>query len=141
LLPGPTAVESFLCRQRCAQLIKWPHLLQVDWLITWKYTTHPWPFSESKFNLKSDRVNLLAPVSPIECLFYLTNVLPIQYKLGPERLGNSNVLQLLVIHLFATVWLENPFRATRVGRSESMLLFYIISYVGVSRLKHYPVNL
>ena len=23
--------------------------------------THPWPFSKSKFNLKSDRVNLVAP--------------------------------------------------------------------------------
>ena len=120
LAPWTHCGEFFLCKQRCAQLIKWPHLLRVDWLITWKYTTHPWPFSKSKFNLKSDRVNIVAPASPIECLFYLTNVRPIQYKLGPERLGNSNVLQLLVIHLFATVWLENPFRATRVGRSESM---------------------
>ena len=30
--------------------------------------THLWPFSKSKFNLKSDRVNLVAPASPIECL-------------------------------------------------------------------------
>jgi len=29
--------------------------------------THPWSFSKSKFNLKSDRVNLVAPASPIEC--------------------------------------------------------------------------
>ena len=55
--------------------------------------TNLWPFSKSKFNLKSDRVNLVAPPSPIECLLYLPNVGAIQYKLGPEmltRLGNSN---------------------------------------------------
>ena len=33
--------------------------------------THLWPFSKSKFHLKSDRVNLVAPASPIECLLYL----------------------------------------------------------------------
>ena len=51
-------------------------------------------FSKSKFNLKSDSVNLVAPASPIEFLLYLSNVQTIQYKLGPERLtrlGNSNV--------------------------------------------------
>ena len=61
--------------------------------------THLGPFSKSKFNLKSDRVNLVAPASPIECLLHLPNVLAIQYKLGLERLtllGNSNVLRLLV---------------------------------------------
>ena len=61
--------------------------------------THPWPLSKSKFNLKSDRVNLVAPASPIDCLLYLPNVRAIQYKLGPERLtrlGNSNVLRLPV---------------------------------------------
>ena len=61
--------------------------------------THPWPFSKSKFNLKSDSINLVAPASPIECLLYLPNVRAIQYKLGPGRLtrvGNSNVLRLLV---------------------------------------------
>ena len=66
--------------------MRWTHLF-----------THPWPFSKSKFNLKSDRVNLVAPASPIECLLYLPNVRAIQYKLGPERLtwfGNSNVLRL-----------------------------------------------
>ena len=55
---------------------------------------HLWPLSKSKFNLKSDRVNLVAPASPIECLLYSPNVLAVQYKLGPERLirlGNSNV--------------------------------------------------
>ena len=59
-----------------------------------------WPFSNSKFNLKSDRVNLVASASPIECLLYLHNVRAIQYKLGPERLtrlGNSNILRLPVI--------------------------------------------
>ena len=61
--------------------------------------THLCPFNKSKFNLKSDRVNLPAPVSPIKCLVYLTNVRAIQYKLGPERLtrlGNSNLLRLPV---------------------------------------------
>ena len=59
--------------------------------------THLWPFSKSKLNLKSDRVNLVAPASPIECLLYLPNIRAIQYKLGPERLtrlGNSNVLPM-----------------------------------------------
>ena len=58
-------------------------------------------FSKSKINPKSDRVNLVAPAIPIECLLYLPNVRAIQYKLGPERLsrlGNSNVLRLPVIH-------------------------------------------
>ena len=65
--------------------------------------THPWPFSKSKFNLKSDRVNLFAPASPIKCLLYLTNVLVIQHKLGPERLTrleNSNVLRLPVVWIY-----------------------------------------
>ena len=60
---------------------------------------HLWPFSKSKFNLKSDRVNLVAAVSPIEYLLYLPNVWAIQYKLGPDglpRLGNHNALQLPV---------------------------------------------
>ena len=55
--------------------------------------------SKSKFNLKSNRVNYVAPASPIECLLYLPNVWAIQYKLGTERLtrlGNSNVLRLPV---------------------------------------------
>ena len=51
-----------------------------------KYHTHLWPFSKRKFNLKSDRVNLVARASPIECLLFLANVWAIQYKLGPERL-------------------------------------------------------
>ena len=45
----------------------------------------------------SNRVNLVAPASPIECLPYLPNVPAIQYKLGPVSLtllGNSNVLRL-----------------------------------------------
>ena len=57
------------------------------------------PCSKSKFNQKSDRVNLVAPASPIECLLYLPNVRAIQYKLRPERLtrlGNSDVLRLPV---------------------------------------------
>ena len=61
--------------------------------------THLWPFSKSKFYLKSDHVNLVAPASPIECMLHLPNVWVIQYNLGPERLtrlGNSNVLRLPV---------------------------------------------
>ena len=64
--------------------------------------THLWPFSKSKFNLKSECVNL-APACLIECLLYLPNVRAIQYKLGPERLtrlGYSNELRwpLLPLH-------------------------------------------
>ena len=67
-------------------------------------TAHPWPSSKSKFNLKSDRVNIVAPASPIECLLYLPNDRAIQYKLGPERLtrlGYSNLLRLAVRILFS----------------------------------------
>ena len=74
-------------------------LLTKDETIQRRLYTHPWPFSKNKFNLKSDRVNLVAPTSPIECLLYLPNVRAIQYKLGPERLtrlGNQNVLRLPV---------------------------------------------
>ena len=54
-------------------------------------------FSSRTSDLKSDRVHLGEPASPIECQLYLPNVRAIQYKLGPERLtrlGNSNVLGL-----------------------------------------------
>ena len=54
------------------------------------------PFGKSKFNLKSDRINLVA-LAPV---LYLPNIRAIQYKLGPERLtrlGNLNVLRLPVI--------------------------------------------
>ena len=64
--------------------------------------THPWPFSKNKFNLNSNRVNIVAPASPFTCLLYLPNVRAMQYKLGPEkltRLGNSNVLRLPVISI------------------------------------------
>ena len=47
----------------------------------------------------SDRVNLVAPASPIDCLLHLPNVRAMHYKLGPERLTrlrNSNVLWLPV---------------------------------------------
>ena len=53
--------------------------------------THPWPFSKSKFNLKSDCVNLVAPASSIECLRYLPNVRSILYKLGPENWPGSEI--------------------------------------------------
>jgi len=75
--------------------------------LTRKYQTPRTSERSVKVNstLKSDRVNLVAPASPIECLLYLRNVRAIQYKLGPEKLtwlGNSNVLQLPVTlkHLF-----------------------------------------
>ena len=73
-------------------------------------TTHLWPFSRSKFNLMSDRVNLVAPGSPIECLLYLLNFRAIQYKLGVERLTrlrNSNVLRLHVQRLYPSlpIWI------------------------------------
>jgi len=40
---------------------------------------HLWPSSKSKFNLKSNRVNLVASASAIECLLYLPYVPSIQY--------------------------------------------------------------
>ena len=69
--------------------------------------THLWPFSKSKFNLKSDLVNLVASASPIECLLYLLNVRAIQYKLGPKRLtrlGNSKLLRLYVLKVDVKVY-------------------------------------
>ena len=53
--------------------------------------THPWRFSKSKFNLKSDRVNLVAPARPIECLLYLPNVRAIQYTLGRKGWHGSEI--------------------------------------------------
>ena len=51
----------------------------------------------------SDSVNLVAQVSPIDCLLYLNNVRAIQYKLEPEKLillENSNALRLPVTWAF-----------------------------------------
>ena len=77
-------------------LSKYLYILGIKQLENNGYT-NLWPFSKSKFNLKSNRVNLVAPASPIECLLYL----PIDtvHKPGPERLiwlKNSNVLRLPV---------------------------------------------
>ena len=73
--------------------------------------THLWSFSKSKFILKSDRVNLVAPASLIEYLLYLPNVRAIQYKLGQERLtqlGNSNVLGCpCVVYLWSRRYILN----------------------------------
>ena len=60
--------------------------------------THPWPSSKSKFNLKSDRLNLLwhQLVLLNVCFIYPMSG---RFKLGPKRLtrpGNSNVLRLPV---------------------------------------------
>ena len=77
-------------------------MLQMLQIIHDTHSTHHWRFSKSKFNLKSDRVHLVAPASPIKCLLYLPNVRAMQYKLGPERLTrleNSNVLRLPVIEI------------------------------------------
>ena len=48
---------------------------------TW--CTHRWLFSKSKFNLKSDRVNLVTPASPIECLL----LFPGRYSTNWDRKG------------------------------------------------------
>ena len=68
------------------------------------------PDTSVKFSLKSDRVNLVAPASHIECLLYLPNDRAIQYKLGPEkltRLGNSNVLRLPVTEVGKKIFFSN----------------------------------
>ena len=83
-----------------------------------QYSTQLWALTLLfRFNLKSYRVNLVAPASSIECLLYLPNVQAIQYELGPERLtrvGNSNILRLrgkLVhqIRIFFTAWQCNDY--------------------------------
>ena len=77
-------------------------------------TSHPlflFP-GKSKYNLMSDRVNLVTPASHIECLLYLPNVRAIQYKLGPERLtrlGNSNVLRLPLISSLTKIYVTSQF--------------------------------
>ena len=81
--------------------LSWPCQIGLWTCISFLYLKHLWPFSTSKFNLKSDRIHLVAPASPIECLLYFPYVRAIQYKLGPEkltRLGNSNVLRLPVFY-------------------------------------------
>ena len=91
--------------------------------------TPAWPFSKSKFNLMSDRVNLVAPASPIECLLYLPNVRAIQYKLWPERLtrlGNSNVLRLPVDQ-------DERFQHNNILRSHEPKR-YILSIKNLSKL-------
>ena len=35
----------------------------------YSHVTHPWTFSKSKFNLKSDCINLVVPASPISVCF------------------------------------------------------------------------
>ena len=83
------------------------HLKVYKWSKFYAILTHLWPFSKSKFNLKSDCVYLVAPASPIDGLRYLHNVQSIQYKLGPERLTwyrNSNVLRLPVFYTFCVYY-------------------------------------
>ena len=50
-------------------------------------TSAPWvKVNQPIRSLKSDRVNLVAPASPMECLPYQPKVRAIQYNPGPERL-------------------------------------------------------
>ena len=78
----------------------------LSWLSCFHYSKQLTRTSEVKiksapiWSTKSDRVNLVAPASPIECLLYWPKVRATQYKLRPERLTrlvNSNVLQLTVL--------------------------------------------
>ena len=69
----------------------------------------------------SDRANLFAPASPVDCLFLQPDVRAVQYKLEPERLtriGNSNVLRLprdvrnrheIKSHFLRCLFQPNPF--------------------------------
>ena len=65
--------------------------------------THLWSFSKSKFNLKYDRVNLVAQrLVLLSVWFNYIMFVAIQYKLGLKRLiclGFSNVLWLPVLSL------------------------------------------
>ena len=67
-----TCVENICPRQRAD--------IYIYALLVW--VTHPWPFSKSKFNLKFDRVNLVAPASSFQCLLYLPDVRAIPYRRG-----------------------------------------------------------
>ena len=51
--------------------------------------THPWPFSKSKFNLKSDRVNLVAPASHGLVLLSVCLIYPMsgRYSTNWDRKG------------------------------------------------------
>jgi len=52
----------------------------------------------------SDRVNLVAPASPFECLLYLPNVQAIQYELGVKlkhiKVKNICVRKIIKIVIF-----------------------------------------
>ena len=66
------------------------------------FYTYLWPFSKSKINLKSDRINLVAPACPIECLLYpmqcQSDTVQLLRSERLTRLGNSNVLRLPVFN-------------------------------------------
>ena len=47
------------------QEYRYIHISNVSKVLNEYNITHPWPFSKSKFNLKSDRINVAAPASPI----------------------------------------------------------------------------
>ena len=99
----PNHEKSFICVSPMRNLTKYcvshvrPGSLYGVPLCTLPRTSDPSVKVNSTY---ADRVNLVAPASPIECLLHLPNDRAIQYKLGPEkltRLGNSNVLRLPVL--------------------------------------------
>ena len=56
------------------QFLKLKTWISYSFCITQSFQrTHLWPFSKSKFNLKSDRVNLVALASPVHRARYSTN--------------------------------------------------------------------
>ena len=77
-----TFLESFWILRIKFYYIRSPLRLNFHIVDFFVIITHLWPWSKSKFNLKSDRVNLVAPASSIKRLLYLPNVRAIQYKLG-----------------------------------------------------------
>ena len=113
---------QFICRKRV--------IYTSIYFATFCRLTHLWPFSKSKLNLNSDRVDLVAPPSPIECLLYLPKVWSIQYKLWPERLtrlGNSNVLRLPVaLELILHLWVKKKQKkqTDRFKKVVSFVLFF-----------------
>ena len=81
---GTSNLKNFTCRHEI-YLQKESNLYQYITLRPFAASRTPWPFSKSKLNLKTDRVNLVAPASPIECLLYLPNVR--RYSTNCDRKG------------------------------------------------------
>ena len=66
-----TFLESFWILRIKFYYIRSPLRLNFHIVDFFVIITHLWPWSKSKFNLKSDRVNLVAPASSIKRLLYL----------------------------------------------------------------------